>query len=105
MAARRFQWKRIYAFAPTLARALKAGGFPACSRWLSDEGATPPDYDRYNTAPRKGASREKRTLLASLPDAFFLLHWFRWYRSPSLTQPPATSYHASGMKNQNREGL
>ena len=40
----------------------------------------------------------KCTRLASLQDAIFLTHKFRWYRSPSLARPPATSSHASGIK-------
>ena len=76
-----------------------AGGITACSRRLSDEGATPPDYMRYNTAPWKGAGYEKCTTLASFQDAISLMHGVRWYHTPSLARPPATCSHAFGMKN------
>lgn len=32
------------------------GGFPACSRWLSEERATPPDNHTYNPHPGRDAS-------------------------------------------------
>ena len=44
--------------------------------------------------------------LASLRDAVFFILFFRWWRSPSLAQPPAKFWHPSGMKRaQGRRAL
>ena len=81
-----------------------AGGMGACSRWSSEAWrAIPPVYDCFKTAPRRGASQGKCMGLASLRDAFSLMYWFRWYRSPSLARPPATSCKASGFKSRRKQ--
>jgi len=82
----------------------QAGGLTESSRWLSEAlRATPPDTSTNKTpAPRRGARPdteiETPPHLASLRDATFLNPDFRWYRLPSLAQPPATICQASGLK-------
>jgi hypothetical protein len=79
----------------------EAGGFPDCSRWLSPrQRATPPV-----TRPRKNrtpagvpAYAILRNPLASLRDAGLDTSEARWCRS-FLAQPPATCFHASGMRS------
>ena len=59
----------------------QAGGLKDISRWLSDTVATPPDCGWFYFASRRDARGVGCACLASLQDAVFFYHGFRWCRS------------------------
>ena len=83
---------------------LNPEGIGACSRWLSEGRAIPPDRKRKCLASRRDGSvcrrryRERRSALASLPGCDVCGTVNRWCRS-CLAQPPATCWEAFGFRN------
>jgi len=72
--------------------------YPYCSRWLSEAWrATPPVLIVLIPLPGGMPDESVPARLASLRDAVFVYHGFRWCRALARPQPQAKFWQASGL--------
>ena len=70
------------------------------SRWLSEAWRATPPESMIKKNPHPGGVPDTNDARILHPSGmrYFFMPLFRWYRSPSLAQPPAKFYHP-GMKS------